>query len=314
MFSNRAVHRKAWLAFTLPVFVITALAAGGCATSTPSGRMKVSATIEPLADFCRNVGGDLVEVETLIPPGASSHVFEPTASQFVFVSQSRVFVMVGLQLETWASGVIQKVGGRGMVIVVTSDAVPGDQLIKAGAFNGEPGSPGAPYDPHVWLDPTIAMYQVQAIADGFIKADPAHAAAYRKNAAAYNAKLAVLDREIAARVATFTHRDFVALHPGWTYFSRRYSINQAGAVQEFPEQEPSGKQIADIVKTIKAKHIKVIFAEPQISPKAAQVIASEIPGMRVLYLDPLGDPAKPDVSTYIKMMQHNVNVMSEALQ
>jgi zinc transport system substrate-binding protein len=68
------------------------------------------------------------------------------------------------------------------------------------------------------------------------------------------------------------------------------------------------------VKAIKAKHIKVIFAEPQISPKAAQVIASEIPGVRVLYLDPLGDPAKPEVSTYIKMMEHNVAVMAEVLQ
>jgi zinc transport system substrate-binding protein len=275
--------------------------------------MKVAATIEPLADFCRNVGGDLVEVETLIPPGASSHVFEPTASQFVFVSQAKVFVMVGLQLETWASGVIQKVGSSSMV-VVTSDAVPGDKLIKAGAFNGEQGTPDAPYDPHVWLDPTIAMYQVRAIRDGFIEADPKHAAAYAANAAEYNAKLAALDEGIRSRVSTFRKKDFVALHPGWTYFSRRYGINQAGAVQEFPEQEPSGKQIADIVKTIKQKKIKVIFAEPQISPKAAQVIAAEIPGVRVLFLDPLGDPAKPDVSTYIKMMQHNVRVMSEVLQ
>jgi zinc transport system substrate-binding protein len=193
----------------------SALTAAGCTTVKPSAKTKVSATIEPLADFCRNVGGNLVEVETLIPPGASSHVFEPTASQFVFVSQA-----------------IKKVGSAGMVVVVTADAAPKDKLIKAGAFNGEKGSPGAPYDPHIWLDPTIAMYQVDAIRDGFIKADPAHAAAYRANAAAYNAKLAALDREIMAKTATFKSRAFVALHPGWTYFSRRYAITQAGAVQE----------------------------------------------------------------------------------
>jgi zinc transport system substrate-binding protein len=192
--------------------------------------------------------------------------------------------------------------------------VPKSKLIRAGSYNGEKGSPGAPYDPHIWLDPTIAMYQVNAIRDGFIQADPAHKAAYTANAAAYNAQLAQLDREIAARTATFKHRDFVALHPGWSYFSRRYGIMQAGAVEEFPEQEPSGKQIADIVNKIKSLNIKVIFAEPQISAKAAQVIASSIPGMKVLFLDPLGDPKKPDVSTYIKMMRHNVDVMAEALQ
>jgi len=276
--------------------------------------MKVAATIVPLADFCRNVGGDLVDVETLIPAGASAHVFEPTASQFVFVSQCKVFVMSGLNLETWAAGVIKKVGGKGTVVVVTSDAVPKGKLIRAGAYNGEKGSPSAPYDPHIWLDPTIAMYEVRAIQDGFIEADPAHKAVYTANAAAYITQLAQLDREITARTSTFKHKDFVALHPGWSYFSRRYGIMQAGAVEEFPEQEPSGKQIADIVKKVKSLNIKVIFAEPQISAKAAQVIASSIPGMKVLFLDPLGDPAKSDVSTYIKTMRHNVDVMAEALQ
>lgn len=289
-------------------------ALAGCAAPTATGRMRVSATIWPLADFCKNVGGDLVDVQSLIPPGANAHTYEPTPSEFTFLNQSKVFVMVGLGLETWATTVINKAGRPGTVIVVTSDAVPKARLIKAGAYNGEPGSAGAPWDPHIWLDPTIAVYQVEAIRDGFIKADPANAATYKANAASYVAKLEALDRELMAATSKFTGRSFVALHPGWTYFSRRYGIQQAGAVQEFPEQEPSGKQIADIVKKIKELNIKVIFAEPQISAKAAQVIAQEIPGVRVLFLDPLGNPAKPDVSTYIDMMKHNAAVMREALQ
>ncbi|MHB8894317.1 MAG: metal ABC transporter substrate-binding protein [Candidatus Geothermincolia bacterium] len=285
----------------------------GCAGAKQSGRMKVAATIVPLADFCRNVGGDLVEVQTLIPPGASSHVFEPTASQFVFVNRSKVFVMNGLNLEGWASGVIQKVGRRGMVVVVTAEAVPESMLIKAGAFNGEQ-EPGAPFDPHVWLDPTIAIYQVEAIRDGFIKADPSHRDRYTANTAAYVGKLQALDREIAAKTAAFKNRQFVALHPGWAYFSRRYGIMQAAAVQEFPEQEPSGKQIARVVEEIKDKKIKVIFAEPQISAKAADVIASSVPGVKVYFIDPLGDPGKPGVRTYIETMRHNLAVMEGVLR
>ena len=308
------ITRARWFITTAIIFAIALAALAGCATRAPTGRMKVSATIWPLADFSRNVGGDLVDVQSLIPPGANAHTYEPTPSEFVFLNQSKVFVMVGLGLETWATNVINKAGGPGTVIVVTSDAVPKARLIKAGAYNGEQGSPGEPFDPHIWLDPTIAVYQVKAIRDGFIKADPANAAAYRANAASYVSKLEALDREIMATTSKFKSRDFVALHPGWTYFSRRYGIQQAGAVQEFPEQEPSGKQIADIVKKIKELKIKVIFAEPQISPKAAQVIAQEIPGVKVLFLDPLGDPAKPDVSTYIKMMKHDVSVMAEALR
>ena len=305
------VGRRAVAAF---LTVIAGIALAGCAAPPQSGRMKVSATIWPLADFSKNVGGDLVEVQSLIPPGANAHTYEPTPSEFTFLNQSKVFVMNGLGLETWASSVIKKAGSPGAVVVVTADAIPKSMLVKAGAYNGEKSSAGAPWDPHVWLDPAIAVFQVEAIREGFIKADPAHRSMYEANAAAYIVRLEALDREIMAATSKFTSRSFVALHPGWTYFSRRYGIQQAAAVEEFPEQEPSGKQIAGIVKKIKELHIKVIFAEPQISPKAAQVIAQEIPGTKVLFLDPLGDPAKPDVSTYIEMMRHNVAVMGEALQ
>jgi zinc transport system substrate-binding protein len=128
------------------------------------------------------------------------------------------------------------------------------------------------------------------------------------------AKLATLDAQIAEKTATFKNRQFVALHPGWAYFSARYGIMQAAAVEEFPEQEPSGKQISDIIGQIKEKGIKVIFAEPQISAKAAQVIAASIPGVEVYEIDPLGNPAMNDVSTYIKTMRHDVSVMSEVLK
>lgn len=297
------------------IAVVVLLSAGGCAVSPTqsAGRMKVAATIVPLADFCRNVGGDLVEVRTLIPPGASSHVFEPTASQFVFVNQAKVFVMNGLHLEDWASGVIKKVGRRGMVVVEAADAVPKSMLLKAGAYNGEK-EPGNLYDPHVWLDPTLAVYEVEAIRDGFIEADPDHRADYTANARRYILKLEALDSQIKDTTTAFTERQFVALHPGWAYFSRRYGIVQAAAVQEFPEQEPSGKQIIDVVKQIEDKKIKVIFAEPQISAKAAQVIASSIPGVKVYFLDPLGNPDKPDVSTYLNTMRHNVKVMEGVLR
>lgn len=287
----------------------------GCSSGETSstGRMKVAATIVPLADFCRQVGKDLVEVKTLIPPGASSHAYEPKASEFAFVSEARVFVMNGLDLEDWAADIIRKVGPRDMVVVETADAVPKRELVKAGEFSGEK-EPGQTFDAHIWLDPALAIYQVEAIRDGFIEADPAHKAEYADNAAAYVKELQALDREIEAATATFNTKQFVALHPGWAYFSKRYGIIQAAAVQEFPEQEPSGKQIQDVINEIKAKDINVVFAEPQISARAADAIAASIPGLKVYFLDPLGDPKNPEVDTYIKTMRHNLQVMEEVLR
>lgn len=315
MTAGRLAEARSPLVAALAATLALAVLLAGCGGDAPvEGRMKVSATTTPLADFSKNVGGDLVEVQTLIPAGANPHTFEPTAGQLTFLSDSRVMVINGLELEEWVSDVIGKVGPDDMTVVVTAEAIPPDRLLPAGAYHGEEGSHEHAHDPHVWLEPTLAMYQVDAIRDGFTEADPENGEQYAANAAAYKRKLAALDREIAESTSKFTRKNFVALHPAWAYFSRRYGVNQAGAIEEVPEQEPSGKQVAEIVERIREMDINVIFAEPQTSAKAAEVIAAELPGVRVMFLDPFGDPKKPGVSTYIETMRHNVSVMAEALR
>jgi zinc transport system substrate-binding protein len=274
--------------------------------------MKVVATIAPLEDFARAVGDDLVEVKVLVPPGASPHTFEPTTGQFAFLSEASVFVMNGLELETWATDVVGKVGNENMVKVVAGDAIPKERLIKAGQYGAE-ADEGRPYDPHVWLDPTLAAYEVNAIAGAYSKADPAHRDTYIRNAATYIQQLNALDREIAGETAAFSKKSFIALHPAWTYFARRYGLDQIGVVEEMPGKEPSGSQINRLVDQIKSRGITVVFAEPQFNPKAAEVIARE-GGSQVKMLDPLGNPEKPDVSSYVKLMRHDVAVMGEALR
>lgn len=284
------------------------LLTAGCGTVKQSGRMKVAVSIVPLADFTRQVGGSLVEVETLVPPGASAHTYEPTAGQLAFLSQAKVFVTNGLQLESWAADVVGKVGNKEAVRVVAADAIPKEKLLKTSEVDVE-----GPYDPHVWLDPTLAAYEVNAIAEGLSRADPAHADVYRANAAAYVEKLGELDGRLAGETGTFTRKEFVALHPAWAYFARRYGLVEAAAIEEVPSKEPSGRLIKKIVDDMKNRGITVVFAEPQINPKAAEVIAGET-GAQVKFIDPLGDPDKPDVSTYIKLMEHNVDVMAEILR
>jgi zinc transport system substrate-binding protein len=296
------------VAALVSVLAVGALAVAGCGTGAQSGRLKVAASIVPLADFVRQVGGDLVDVQTLVPPGASPHTYEPTAGQLAFLSQAKVFVTNGLQLESWAADVLGKVGNKGVVRVVAADAIPKDKLLKTSEVDVE-----GPYDPHVWLDPTLAAYEVNAIAEGLSRADPEHADVYRANAAAYVDKLGELDGRLAGETAAFTKKEFVALHPAWAYFARRYGLVEAAAVEEVPSKEPSGRLINRIVDDMKRKGITVVFAEPQINPKAAEVIAAET-GAQVKFIDPLGDPGKPDVSTYVRLMEHNVDVMAEILR
>lgn len=312
--------RSSRLAYILAACAVSLLplAPAGCGGGNgvmEAGRIKVAADIVPLADFCRAVGGDLVEVETMVPPGANPHAYEPTTGQMTFLSQASVLVINGLGLAPWTEDILMRVDNPRLRQVAAGEAVPEDELIAAGGHGREGGHGEGIYDPHVWLDPGLAVYMVGAIRDGLIAADPDNEDTYAGNAAAYLSELEGLDSFIRGEVAGFRERQFIAFHSSWLYFARRYGLVQAGVIEGQPGKEPSAREIADLVDLMEEKGVTVVFAEPQSSPRAAEVLAGEAGGGgEVMTLDPLGDPSDPDTGTYVEMMRHNVEVMGEALR
>lgn len=286
-----------WLAIT----VLAAFAAGcGRPAGKGGGKMVVAASIAPLVDFSRQVGGDRVEVELLVPPGSNPHLYQVQPNQMALLSKASVLVLNGVSLEFWANNVIDAANNRKLIVVRTADGLP----IIAHSEEGGEGNP------HVWLDPIDAIYQVEKIREAFTKADPAHASEYAANAARYTGKLRKLDAEIRREVAQFKSKSFVAFHPTWVYFAKRYGLVEAAEIEQSPGKEPSPRDIAGAVKTARKLHAKAIFAEPQMSPKGAQVVAEEV-GAKVLLLDAFGRP--PDYD-YIETMRNNLRLMAEALK
>jgi zinc transport system substrate-binding protein len=290
----------------------------GCVESGRGEKMlRVAADIVPLADFCREIGGELVEVESLVPPGASPHAYELTTGQMRFLAGADVLVTNGLELTPWAEDVFSKAGNPDVVAVVAGEAVPYGELMIIPGHDGGTGEHDdhGVYDPHVWLDPNLAVYMVEAVRDGFIQADAENARSYAENADRYIEELLRLDGEIREEVETFSRREFVAFHSSWIYFARRYGLEQAGVIEEQPGKEPSAGEIARLFDMVKARGVRAIFAEPQFSPRAAVAIAEETGGeVAVSILDPLGDPEDPERNTYLKMMKSNLGVMGEALR
>ncbi len=282
---------------------LLALLVAACAPSaTPAAdRLLVAASIAPLADFARQVGGDHVSVVTLVPPGASPHTYELTPSQVEQVARARLLVLNGVGLEYWADKLVKGAGNPKLIVVDTSQGIEildGD----TGALSG---------NPHVWLDPQNAIVQVEHIRDALIQSDPAHAEVYRNRAQAYVDQLQALDREVAAETGTWSNRQFIAFHPAWAYFARRYGLEQAAVIESSPGREPSPAEVARIVETAKRIGARAIFAEPQFSAKAAQTIAEETRAA-VLFLDPLGSSLSD--SSYLSLLRYNVAQMSVALR
>lgn len=282
------------------------LSGAGCAPGAgpvPEGgeRLLVAASIAPLADFARQVGGDHVQVITLVPPGASPHTYELTPSQVEQVARARVLVLNGVGLEYWSDKLVQSADNPKLIVVDTSEGIA--------ILEGDADEPGG--NPHIWLDPENAIAQVAHIRDALIEADPAHTGDYRANAEKYVGELRALDQEIASEVATWQSREFIAFHPAWLYFARRYGLAQAAVIEESPGREPSPADVAAIIETAKRIGAKAIFAEPQFSPKVAQTIAEES-GAHVLFLDPLG--SNLDDPSSLTLMRYNVTEMAKALR
>jgi len=294
--------------FTLVLVTFTLGGCGGAPLrqaqdiATPGvGKVKVAVSIAPLADLAQEVGGEHVTVTTLVPPGASPHTYEPTPAQVREVAEADVLALIGLGFEFWAEDIIESAANPDLIVVYTSEGI---EVIHEheGRETG---------NPHVWLDPRNAMVQVRHIREALIEADPAHQSEYEANAEAYLAQLEALDEEIAAQVATWSHREFIAFHPSWVYFARRYGLVQAAVIERTPGKEPSPVEVAEIIETARHIRARAIFAEPQFSPKAAETIAADS-GAQVLFLNPLGGAEGP--TSYLEMMRYNVEQMEKALK
>lgn len=304
-----------------------ALPAGLAWAAVPSSRIQVAATIVPLGDFCRKIGGDLVQVQVLIPPGASPHVFEPAPSVMAKASQARVFVYIGAGLEPWAAKLLRSRDSGDLVVVEAAKSIP---LIGMGTHHHEPGDaeagghddhhPGqkAAHDshpagnPHIWLDPVLAQGICRKIAGALIQADPAHRARYEANLKSYLAALVDLNREIETRARTWRLRNYVSFHPAFAYFAKRYHLQEVGTIEAAPGREPTPRHLHNLVAAIRRYGIKVVFAEPQLNPRVAQVIAQEA-GVKVLMLDPMGG-RPPYGSDYLQLMRYNLAVLDQALK
>jgi zinc transport system substrate-binding protein len=278
----------------VPIVLAAALILAGCQGAPAPGKPVVVATIYPLWDLARQVAGDRAEVVSLVPPGVEPHDWEPSAQDVTAVQRATVFIHSGTGLDAWATLLLAGLPGRTRVI----DTSIGLELLRQGAS----------VDPHVWLDPTLARAQAQAIAGGLAQADPAGGPVYLQNAAALAARLDALDQAFAAGLRDCARRELVTSHAAFAYLARRYRLTQVPIMGLAPEAEPSPADLATIVQTARRLKVTHVFFEPLMSPRLAQTLAREI-GATALPLDPIEGVGREQAAAgtgYVELMQANL--------
>ena len=247
-------------------------------------------------------GVDGVEVSNMTKPQTGClHDYQLMTEDMKTLEKADAFVINGAGMEDFMDKVTEQ--QKKLKVI---DASRGIELIH----DDEEGD-----NPHVWLSVTDAITQVRNIADQLKEADPAHAAAYEKNAVAYIEKLTSLKSEMHAALDNVPHKDIVTFHEAFPYFAKEFNLNIIGVVEREPGTEPTPTELQETIEQVNALPTKVLFTEPQYSPAAAETIARET-GAKIYTLDPVvtGEATPAAKNAYIDTMKNNKKTLQEALK
>jgi len=279
------------------------------AASAPAAPLKIVTTIAPFADLAKKVGGESVEVYTILKPGRGPHSYEPTPGDARRIASSDVVLMVGAGLDGWLVRLVESAGGNGTVMVDCSVAITKSADGKGGRNMKPANSRHRFKNPHYWLDPVLMVPVVETIRDAFVDRAPKDADRFNENADRLVESLLALDREISGKLKN-ARGGYVAFHNSWFYFARKYGLKQVGVIETAPGREPSAKHMAALADEIKRTKAKAVMVEPQFNRQLGKTLAGEA-GVGVAVVDPVG--GVEGRRGYFEMMRFNTKSFLNAL-
>ena len=301
-------------------------------------QLSIVTTLFPLYDFTRQICTENVQVSLLLPPGVEAHTFEPRPSDIVMINKADVFIYMGQYMEPWVHEILHSIKNKELLVVDASQGIRLlDESSEQESFHDfvEPVRPQRTgfhhrkqntgdtehvhegKDPHIWLDLANAQLMVDTISDAVSGKDRSGASAYRRNAAAYKKKLAVLDKKFQETLGLCRLRTFIyGGHFAFGYFVRRYQLQYFSPYKGFsPNAEPTPQRLSELMRKMRDLKIKYLYYEELINPKVAQMISGET-GAQLLLLHGAHNIAKKDLDagiTFIDIMEQNLENLKKGL-
>jgi zinc/manganese transport system substrate-binding protein len=293
-------------------------------------KVKAVASFSILGDMVRQVGGDRVEVVTLVPPDSDAHVFSPTPADARTLARAQVFFVNGLGFEGWMERLEKSSGFKGKLVVASTGVAPRTMIEDEGHHHGDEAEDAQKHDhaqgedhdeedvtdPHAWQDLANGKLYIANIRDGLIAADPDGKATYDANAATYLDALGKEESAVKRALAALpeARRKIITSHDAFGYFGAAYGLEIIAPEGVSTESEASAQDVAKIIRQIKAEHIPAVFLENVTDHRLLDQIARET-GAKIggtLYSDALSGPNGPAPS-YLDMFRHNVSTLTAAL-
>ncbi|MCC6699258.1 MAG: zinc ABC transporter substrate-binding protein [Candidatus Hydrogenedentes bacterium] len=294
----------------MAAFFLAVLGAACGPLQESASERHVVSTIAPLSAILRELAGERFEVHTLLAPGASPHTYEPRPSDAQLVESALALFYVAENLDGWAARLPAKTRVRVLDMLPEEKRLHWEEAQPHGHEHGHESEEGE-WDPHFWSDPATVKAILPALAAKMSERDPEGAGEFAAQAERFGAELDALDAEVTEKMSPLKGRPVVMFHPSWNYFLARYGLRLVGLVETAPGKEASPQYLADLVETLRKENVTVIFTEPQLARRPAEVV-SEAGNVSLYELDPIG--GVPGKMTYRELIIANASVLREALQ
>ena len=277
-------------------------------------KLRVIATIFPIYDFARNIGGDKIKVTMLLPPGTDAHHYELKPEDIVKVSKTDIFLFTNFEMEQWAYKIINAAEkNTNMLAIETGN---GAVLLPLNEEGEEHKNHVSKFDPHIWLDMDNAQKMVDNIAAAFIKKDSRNSDYYLRNAHNYKLKLIALDQRYRTELTSCKMKTILhAGHWAFAYLAKRYNLKYIAAYNVLADAEPSPQKIVTLVQQVKTEKVPYIYYEDMINPRLAQMIAKET-GTALLKLNNGHDESKAGIErgeSFISLMENNLTNLKKGM-
>ncbi|QQR83255.1 zinc ABC transporter substrate-binding protein [Candidatus Peregrinibacteria bacterium] len=288
-----------------------------CSTASPSQQVSqdhpytIVTTFPPLYSLTKNIVQEEVEVINLVPAGVSIHTWEPKPADIKALSRADALMMVGLNLEPFIEDMIESAGNPKLQVIQVYQAVESELQsmeewveLPAGAAAEEDGHEHEHegLDPHIWLNPQLAVRQVEWISEHLPER------VQNNQVDAYKARLIALDQEIQAQLQSANKQPFILFHDAYGYFLKRYQLDayHVASIEPFPGKEPTLAYLNQLTKLIKEKGVNLVFTEPQFSPKVIEALKSNL-DLNTYSIDPIGSELTAEG------YEHNLKAIADTL-
>lgn len=272
-----------------------------------SGKLRVTVSFNAMKEFALAVGGDRVEIQTIIPDGTEPHDFELKARDLVNLSKAQVFIYNGLGMEGWAEEAIKAADNKSLISVNASE---GAELIALAEHEGEEEHGHGSYDPHLWLSLKGAETEVANIKAAFIEADPINKDYYESNCQSFIEKLEALYNKYSAKFEKLDNRLFITGHAAFAYLCRDFGLAQSSVENVFAEGEPSARQLAELADYCRKNRVSTIFTEELASPEVSKALANEV-GAKTETIYTIS--SDEDGLSYLERMEINLSKIYDSL-